>query len=87
MEFSDSSKDLIFVHFKCEKCDKGNMIYHHETAVVEGVLYYRNRCNNCGHEMLSRSFYPTVKERADLGRVDKPGLLVQLCAKECEGVK
>lgn len=87
METFDSSKDLVFVNFKCERCDKGNLIYHHETAVVEGALFYRNRCNNCGHEALMPSFYPNIKERADLGNPSKPGLLIQLCAKECEGRK
>jgi len=84
MEVCDSTKDLVFVNFQCDKCEVGNMIYHHETKLVKGVLYYINRCNYCGHEMLSPSFYPTIKERADLGNTNKAGIIVQLCAKECE---
>lgn len=83
METVDVEKRLVFVKYKCDKCEKGFMSYHGTNKVVRGKVMYLNICNKCKAEKYLHCFYPTVKEEKNI-KDNKPGIIITLCNKECE---
>lgn len=85
MEIEDDKKELVMVNYKCDVCDNGMMKHHrNKTKLIDGRVAFLNVCSACGTEKYMSCFYPTVKERKDLGNLDIQGCIVQLCSKECD---